>query len=481
MTGDEFTLFGAPRRRQHRLLGWAMRLIGTFLSFFGALFFIAGFSRMRTIFSPLGTTDPLWYRVVTVGAIAFAAAVSLLGGRRLRRRGRRHSVPVLRTMADAKHSPYVLYLRPFTSDVMGATMPHAFSRFQRVGGSLVNTSTRTVEEQISRSFGSLARVIAVGQPDETLPLLGAARLYLPLNDWQPTVASLIDDARLVLLAAGTSEGTLWELRQCLRRRAPQTLLISIYTDESEYDAFREKAEAIFRQEADCLRRGSDADQCPPRLPAYPPLSNPQRVKWLPTPRGYIRFDTDWTPHLIRLDPTSVRGWTEEGRHRRLNREQLLPFMGTVLRELSAAEHAADQADAGRCMTVAELESALRAMRSNGATDETPISVLMSGTGRFLAIEDKRDTVAGSGGAQGGPEHTTEPIAQAGGRAPFAIELPLLYAEEILRERRANGTTDADTLQIDFSARGRLLGVRHHTGGDAPEKPSTLIDESGAGH
>lgn len=458
-----------------------MRLIGTFLSIFGALFFIAGFSRIRTIFSPLGTTDPLWYRVLTVGAIAMAGAVSLLGGRRLRRRGRRHSVPVLRTMADAKHSPYVLYLRPFTSDVTGATMPHAFSRFQRVGGSLVNTSTRTVEERISRSFGSLGRVIAVGQPDETLPLLGAARLYLPLNGWQPTVASLIDDARLVLLAAGTSEGTLWELRQCLRRRAPQTLLISIYTDESEYDAFREKAEVIFREEADCLRRGSDADRCLPSLPAYPPLSNVHRVKWLPVPRGYIRFDADWTPHLIRLDPTSVRGWTEEGRHRRLTREQLLPFMDIVLRELWAAENAADQVDAGRCMTVAKLESVLRAMRSDGATDETPLSVLMSGTGRFLAIEDKRDTAAGSGDAQGGLGHRTEPIAQAGGRAPFAIELPLLYAEELLRERRANGTTDVDTLQVEFSARGRLRGVRHHPGGEAAGDSSALADERGAGH
>ncbi|MGW3266224.1 hypothetical protein [Streptomyces sp. NPDC001056] len=475
MTGDESTRFGAPRRRQHRLLGWSMRLVGTFLSIFGALFFIAGFSRMRTIFSPLGTTDPLWYRVSTVGAIAVAGAVSLLGGRRLRRRGRRHGVPVLRTMADAKRGPYVLYLRPFTSDVTGATMPHAFSRFQRVGGSLVNTSTRTVEERISRSFGRLARVIAVGQPDETLPLLGAARLYLPLNDWQPTVASLIDDARLVLLAAGTSEGTLWELRQCLRRRAPQTLLILIYTDESEFDVFREKAEVIFREEADRLRRGSDADWCPPRLPACPLLSNPDRVKWLPIPRGYLRFDADWTPHLVRLDPTSVRGWTEEGRQRRLNREQLLPFMDIVLRELWAAEDAADQADAGRCMTVAELESALRAMRSEGATDETPLSVLMSGTGRFLAVGDKRDTPAESGDAGAGPGHTTEPIVRAGGRAPFTIELPLRYAEKILRERRADGTTDGDTLQVEFSARGRPRGVRHHPGGEAAGKPSAPAD------
>jgi hypothetical protein len=394
-------------------------------------------------------------------------------------------------MADAKRGPYVLYLRPFTSDATGAAMPHAFSRFRRVGGSLVNASTRTVEERISRAFGHLARVIAVGQPDESLPLLGAARLYLPLNDWQPTVASLIDDARLVLLAAGTSEGTLWELRRCLQQRTPQTLLIVIYTDENEYDAFREKAEVIFFEEAETLRRGGGADWQPPRLPAFPPLSNPHRLKWLPVPRGYIRFDADWTPHLIRLDPTSVRWWTEQGRNRRMNREQLLPFLESAIRELFAVEDAADQADAGRCMTVADLESALRAARSDGAKDRTPFSVLMSGTGRFLAIADKKDDAAvGGDDVRGGSVASItagvaadgkEPIAQAGGRPPFTIDLPLVYTEEVLRDVRAKGATDVDTLQVEFSPGGRLRGVRHRPGGGQPGGPAALADDSRAGH
>ncbi|MDX3642915.1 hypothetical protein [Streptomyces sp. MB09-02B] len=478
MTGDESKVFSAPRRRQHRLLGWAMRLLGTVMSIFGALFFIAGFSRMRTIFSPLGTTDPLWYRVLMVAAITAAGAVSLLGGRRLRRRGRRHSVPVLRTMADAKRGAYVLYLRPFTSDATGASMPHAFSRFQRVGGSLVDTSTRTVEERISQAFGTLGRVIAVGQPDESLPLLGAARLYLPLNDWQPTVASLIEDARLVLLAAGTSEGTLWELRRCLRRRVPQTLLITIY-DERDYATFRDKAEAIFQEEADAMRRGSGADWHPPRLPAYPPLSDSHRLKWLPVPRGYIRFDADWTPHLVRLDPTSTRGWTEEGRSRRMNREQLVPFMEIAIRELMDAEDAADQADASWCMTIAGLEAAVRAARSDGADDQAPVSLLISGTGRFLGVEDKQ----GGNGAEsgGGDARDGSAIAQAGGRPPFTLDLPLPLVEDLLRERRAEGARDADTLQVEYSRRGRLRGVGHNPGGPAAGEPPALVGDSGAGH
>ncbi len=372
-------------------------------------------------------------------------------------------------MADAKRGPYVLYLRPFTSDVERAGMPHAFSRFRNVGGSLVDTSTRTSEERISRAFGGLARVIAVGQPDEALPLLGAAKLYLPLNDWQPTVASLLDDARMVLLSAGTSDGTLWELRQCLRRRAPQTLLIAIYTDEGEYDAFREKADPIFQEEADGLRHGRGADWHPARLPACPPLSDPDRVKWLPLPRGYIRFDEEWTPHLIWLDPTSVRGWTEEGRHRRLNREQLAPFMEAVFQGLWDVEDAADQADVGRCATVAGLESAVRAARSDGAEGHTRLSLLMSGTGRFLGVGEEEDADA------------RQLIAHAGGRSPFTIPLPLQMVEEILRERRARGAVDADTLQVEFSPGGRIRGVCHHSAGQQAEELPVPADESRTGH
>lgn len=475
-----------------------MRLAGTFLSVLGALSFIAGVSRTRTILSPLGVTEPLWYRVLVVGAVIAFGAASLLGGRRLRRRGRRHSVPVVRTMADAKRGPYVLYLRPFTSDVKGAAMPHAFSRFQQVGGSLVNTSTRTVEEGISRAFNRLARVIAVGQPDEALPLLGAARLYLPLNDWQPTVASLIDDARMVLLAAGTSEGTLWELRQCLQRRAPQTLLIAIYTDKSEYDAFREKADVIFQEEADGLRPGPGADRRPTRLPLCPPRSDSHSVKWVPLPRGYIRFDADWTPHLIWFDPTSVRGWTEEARHRRMNREQLVPFMEVVIRGLAAAEDAADQADVGRCVTVAGLESAVRAARSAGAEDHTPLGLLLSGTGRFLAVGEPEDSAVGGRDARDGSAaaitmggttdmdsdsdtDTRQLAAQAGGQQAFMIDLSLLSVEEIVRERRAAGAMDADTLQVEFSRGGRLRGVCHHSAERAAGEPSVLADEGRSRH
>lgn len=44
-------------------------------------------------------------------------------------------------------------------------------------------------------FRSLGRVIAVGQPGEHLPQIGAERGYLPLDDWKDTVSNLIQGTR----------------------------------------------------------------------------------------------------------------------------------------------------------------------------------------------------------------------------------------------------------------------------------------------
>ncbi|MEJ8653583.1 hypothetical protein WKI65_37450 [Streptomyces sp. MS1.AVA.3] len=76
--------------------------------------------------------------------------------------------------------------------------------------------------QFRRRFG---RVVAVGQPGERLPLPGADRFYLPLDDWQPVVSDLIGRARLVILIAGTGPGTLWELTEAARLLRPEQLLL----------------------------------------------------------------------------------------------------------------------------------------------------------------------------------------------------------------------------------------------------------------
>ncbi|MFG2648498.1 hypothetical protein [Streptomyces sp. NPDC048436] len=323
--------FGTPRRRQRPLLGCALRLVGLGGTLWGCLLVILTATRLHTVFIPM-PGDSMAQNVLIVVVFGLWGAVSLTVGLRMRRQGRRHHVRVIRTLEEARQESYVLYLRPFAEDVTGKAMPHAFSRWMGVGGSLVNGSSQTLEEGVCRAFKGFGRPLAVGEPDEALPLAGSRRLYLPLTDWQPTVTSLITDARLVLLVAGTGKGTLWELAEVMRLRRPESVLVLLYGDraaqdvEEEYDAFRAAAACELEERAAELRAVHGPDWQPPSFPPLPAFRFPLSLKWAPLLRAIVHFGPDWTPQIVLLDPTAVSAWTHEGRVRKMNREQLMPVL-----------------------------------------------------------------------------------------------------------------------------------------------------------
>ncbi len=90
----------------------------------------------------------------------------------------------------------VLWLRPFASERLPSLVPILPSEEEHVVGAL-----RTV-----------GHVLAVGDPgdEREVPPAGALRVYLPASDWQPFVARLIKEARLVVLKVGDGEGFWWE-------------------------------------------------------------------------------------------------------------------------------------------------------------------------------------------------------------------------------------------------------------------------------
>ncbi|MFJ8114144.1 hypothetical protein [Streptomyces sp. NPDC096132] len=330
--------FGTPRRRQRPVLGCALRLVGLISTLWGALFFIAAVTPLNngTAFVSAPGGQPVWQRLVTLVVLGAWGAAALLAGMRMRRRGRRHHVRVVRTMDEAKSHPYVLYLRPFAEDVTGRTMPEAFSRWRGVGGALVDGRSLTLEEGVCRMFRGFGRPLAVGEPDEALPPAGSRRLYLPLRDWQPTVTSLISDARLVLLVAGTGKGTLWELTELMRLRRPESVLILLYGDREAYDGFRAAAERELNERAEDLRQVHGPGWRPPRFPPLPGFRDPSKLKWVPLMRAVVRFGADWTPEVLLLDPTAVRAWTHEGRVRKMTRDQLAPLLDRLRSDLGGS-------------------------------------------------------------------------------------------------------------------------------------------------
>ncbi|WP_025357717.1 hypothetical protein [Kutzneria albida] len=103
-------------------------------------------------------------------------------------------------LADGREP--VLYLRSFADDDSAARVED---------GAPVNLHSR--EEQLAGALGAVGPVIAVGRPGEPLAHLGAARFYLPRDDWQPVVLRLMELSQLIVLRLGLGEGLWWEVEQ----------------------------------------------------------------------------------------------------------------------------------------------------------------------------------------------------------------------------------------------------------------------------
>ncbi|MCO8275838.1 hypothetical protein M1L60_35185 [Actinoplanes sp. TRM 88003] len=161
--------------------------------------------------------------VLTPAAVVVSGPAYVMG-LNLRRHGRRHLARVLDSPGAVGDEPFVLYLRSFVDDARldvpqeRPSMP-ALTKFLIAG--------RSEEEQIARAVRRIGRLVAVGEPGERLPYAGADRVHLPLDDWQEPVSDLIGRARLVVLSAGTSKGTLWELQECMRLLPPKRLVVLV--------------------------------------------------------------------------------------------------------------------------------------------------------------------------------------------------------------------------------------------------------------
>lgn len=142
------------------------------------------------------------------GLAALGAGVLIL--RYCRPRSARSAAQAL--LADGRRP--VLYLRSFADDVTAASVDD---------GVPVNIHSR--EEQLAGALSAFGPVIAVGKPGEPLPRLGAARFYLPLDDWQPVVLRLMELSQLIVLGLGLGEGLWWEVEQARATQPARKLVL----------------------------------------------------------------------------------------------------------------------------------------------------------------------------------------------------------------------------------------------------------------
>ena len=220
--------------------------------------------------------------VLTPPVVVLSAPAYVLG-LNLRRHGRRHLARVLDSPAAVGDEPFVLYLRSFVDDAL-LDAPQERPSMPALTQFLV--SGRSEEEQIARAARRIGPLVAVGEPGERLPYAGADRFYLPLDDWQKPVSDLIRKARLVVLSAGTSEGTLWELRECMRLLPPSRVVLLVALEADAYEKFRRVAGARI-----------------PRFRPDPRIKNPMLRSSL---QALIRYDDQWRPTFVWLESEAMR-------------------------------------------------------------------------------------------------------------------------------------------------------------------------------
>jgi hypothetical protein len=184
--------------------------------------------------------------------------------RSIRRRGRRYRVDNRRRLAWDRRAP-ILYLRSFYDDYED---------------NLYRRDQRTPEELLTYALQDAGPIITVGKPNEELPLLGAARVYLKDDDWQASVKYLMTISQLVIIHADVSEGLLWELSAAKENVPPRRLLISFLALERQDKETRQKLYESFKKRADIVFKG-----CLPE-------SINDAV--------FLLFDTEWNPIPIKL-------------------------------------------------------------------------------------------------------------------------------------------------------------------------------------
>ncbi|MET0068820.1 MAG: hypothetical protein ABW096_02195 [Candidatus Thiodiazotropha sp.] len=166
------------------------------------------------------------------------------GGAMLVIHGKRHLTPrVEEVLAKDQRAP-ILYLRSFNDQGDDFTLSGFFSAVGAMFSSRnmgLSTSSwgPTFQSQLAYVMERVGPYIAVGRPGVRLPGTGAARLYVPEEEWQQRVTQLIRTARLVIIRAGTSAGLNWEIETVKKIiHKPCQLLVILPLSKKGYRAFR---------------------------------------------------------------------------------------------------------------------------------------------------------------------------------------------------------------------------------------------------
>jgi hypothetical protein len=88
----------------------------------------------------------------------------------------------------------------------------------------------TFEQMVTERFAAAGPVVAIGKPGESLPSLGAARMYVGNDEWQAKIEEYLPRAGRIVMILGRIEGEVglaWELRNIWATVAPERVVFVV--------------------------------------------------------------------------------------------------------------------------------------------------------------------------------------------------------------------------------------------------------------
>ncbi|HKI03000.1 MAG TPA: hypothetical protein VKK31_13575 [Thermoanaerobaculia bacterium] len=197
--------------------------------------------------------------------------------------GKKRLAPTAAEIRQEDRRPPILYLRSFAEDE-----PSGWFALARAG------RKPSREEQMVAVLKTMGPVVALGDPGEELPDLGAARDYDPTREWRERVSGHLRETQLAVLRIGEeiSPSLRWEIEQSVEH-LPGTGVVFILADGA--DRFEALGQLLNPLVSWKLGR-------PWRMPRANELSWWIRFRlFLPAfdwARLVIFFDQEWTPSFV---------------------------------------------------------------------------------------------------------------------------------------------------------------------------------------
>lgn len=149
--------------------------------------------------------------IVTNIALASLFMLNIIGlGALIDRIADRSATQIYQRVRDWDGRAPVIFLRDFDQD-RDRLRAHGIDPLVKLPAGV--GASRTMDEILLEHASPYGPVIAIGDPRDTTPQLGAARVYVPNADlsWQNVVTSLVQASKAIVMCPTSSKGVAWEL------------------------------------------------------------------------------------------------------------------------------------------------------------------------------------------------------------------------------------------------------------------------------